>query len=516
VSKKAPSQATALVELAQDVEFFCTPKQEAYAALESGGHREIWSLRTKPFKTWLARRYFHEYGGAPGAQALQDALAVLEGKAIFEDFVHDVYVRIAEFGDATFIDLTDDAWQAIRVDRSGWEIVAEPPVRFRRAPGMRELVPPVAGGRLEALRPFLNVTDEDWPLLVGWLLAAGRARGPYPVLALHGEQGTAKSTTARVLRELIDPNEVDVRAHPRDDRDVVIAARNGHVLAFDNLSHLPQWLSDAFCRLSTGGGFATRSLYTDSDEVLFNVIRPLILNGISEVATSGDLLDRSLITYLPRIPERRRQTEREFWAEFEPLRGQLLGALLDAVVVGLRRIDEIELERKPRMADFAEWVVACEPGLGWPAGSFLDAYESNRSSANELTLEASPLSQPLRSIAEVGFSGTAGELLQRLADYADEEQRRQRGWPKSASALSGRLRRLAPNLRAVGVEVEFQQTGGRGSRRLVVIRMGTENADAADAADANGVVEPNRASASDGDGVAGVAGVGDLHTQSSE
>jgi hypothetical protein len=242
----------------------------------------------------------------------------------------------------------------------------------------------------------------------------------------------------------------------------------------------------------------------------------LILNGISEVATSGDLLDRSLITYLPRIPERRRQTEREFWAEFEPLRGQLLGALLDAIVVGLRRIDEIELERKPRMADFAEWIVACEPGLGWPTGSFLEAYESNRSSANELTLEASPLSQPLRTIAEVGFSGTAGDLLQRLADYADEEQRRQRGWPKSASALSGRLRRLAPNLRAIGVEVEFRQTGGRGSRRLVVIRMGTENADAADAADANGVVEPNRASASDDDGVAGVAGVGDLHTQSNE
>src|SRR5262249_25003092 len=161
----------------------------------------------------------------------------------------------------------------------------------------------VRGGRLSELHPFVNVAAEDWPLLVGWLLAALRGRGPYPVLALHGEQGTAKTTTVRVLRELVDPNEVDVRAQPRDDRDLMLAARNGHVLAFDNLSHLPDWLSDAFCRIATGGGLATRALYSDFDETLFQAKRPLAMNGIAEIALSGDLLDRSLILYLPRIPK---------------------------------------------------------------------------------------------------------------------------------------------------------------------------------------------------------------------
>lgn len=472
MSTKGPSQATLLVEFAADLELFTTPRKEAYVALESGGHREIWPLRTKPFKTWLARRYYQEHQAAPGSQALQDALAVLEGKALFEGVMHDVGIRVMEIAGATYIDLADEHWQAIRVDADGWDVVSHPPVRFRRSPGMRELAVPVHGGSVDELREFVNVAPEDWPLLVGWLLAALRARGPYPVLTLHGEQGTAKTTTVRVLRELIDPNEVDVRSQPRDERDLMIAARNGHVLAFDNLSYLPGWLSDAFCRIATGGGLATRTLYTDFDETLFEAQRPLTINGIAEIAFNGDLLDRALIFYLPRIRKRQRRQEEAFWRAFTPQRGRLLGALLDAVVVGLRRSDTLTLDELPRMADFAHWVAACEPALRWPAQTFLSAYAANQDGAVALSLEASLLSTPLQLVAEAGFEGTATDLLHQVERFVDDETKRKKSWPKSASALGGQLRRLAPNLRAIGISVDFEL---RRSRERV-IRLGRESA----------------------------------------
>jgi hypothetical protein len=476
VTSKGPSQATVLVGLAADVELFATTRQDAYVTLQNGGHRETWPLRTKPFKIWLARRYYELNQAAPGSQALQDALAVLEGKALFEGPVHDVGVRVAEHDGAIYLDLADEHWQAIRIDRDGWEVVANPPVRFRRPAGMRELAAPVRGGSLDELRPFVNASKEDWPLLMGWELAAVRPRGPYPVLTLHGEQGTAKTTTVRVLRELVDPNEVDVRSQPREERDLMIAARNGHILAFDNLSFLPGWLSDGFCRIATGGVFATRILYSDFDEALFEAQRPLTMNGIAEIALNGDLLDRSLIIYLPRIPKRKRRLEEDLWAEFTPQRGRLVGALLDAVVVGLRRSERLELKEPPRMADFAHWVVACEPALGWPAQTFLAAYELNRGGVAALSLEASLLSTPIQLVAGIGFEGTATELLHRVEDYVDEETRRKKAWPKSPSALGGQLRRLAPSLRATGVIVDF----GRTRERL--IRLGTESAvDAVDA-----------------------------------
>jgi hypothetical protein len=305
VSGKSISQATQLVELAvRHVDLFHAPDQTAYANIVIEGRRETWPLRTGPFRRWVARRFFELTGSAPSAQPLQDALAVLEGHALFDSDEHQVFTRLADVqDDAIYLDLGDEYWRAVQIGGGGWEVV-EPPVFFRRPRGLRRLPWPKHGRELAGLRRFVNVADSDWPLLVAWLLAAVRPRGPYPVLLLHGEQGAAKSTTARILRELIDPNTAPLRSQPREERDLMIAARNGWVLAFDNVSSVPDWLSDAFCRLSTGGGLATRMLYTDDDEVLFDAQRPLLLTGIEEVATRGDLLDRSLILFLPRIGRR--------------------------------------------------------------------------------------------------------------------------------------------------------------------------------------------------------------------
>src|SRR3984893_11288930 len=219
---------------------------------------------------------------------------------------------------------------------------------------MKPMPIPVSGGSVDTLRSFLNVqSDADFVLVVAWALACLRDRGPYPVIVLSGEQGSAKSTFSAILRALLDPNTAPLRALSREDRDLFIAASNGHVLAFDNVSNLPAWISDTLCRLATGGGFAVRQHYSDQDEVLFDAARPVILNGIEEIVTRPDLADRAVFLTLQPMPEERRRPEQELWAAFEAERPRILGVLLDAAAKGLKRLSETRLEKLPRMADFA-------------------------------------------------------------------------------------------------------------------------------------------------------------------
>lgn len=246
---RGPTQADILIDLAQSAELFHTPDGTGFADLGINGHRETWPIRAKGFRRWLARRFFEATGGAPSSEALQSALNVIEAKAHFDAPERAVHVRIGGLDGRLYLDLGDETWRAVEIDAAGWRVIDDPPVRFRRAAGMQALPAPVSGGSVEVLRSFLNVrSDFDFVLVIAWALACLRNRGPYPVIVLSGEQGSAKSTFSAILRALLDPNTAPLRALPREDRDLFIAASNGHVLAFDNVSGLPAWISDTLCR----------------------------------------------------------------------------------------------------------------------------------------------------------------------------------------------------------------------------------------------------------------------------
>jgi hypothetical protein len=465
---RGPTQADVLIELAQEAELFHAPDGTGFADLNVNGHRETWPIRAKGFRRWLARRFFEATQGAPSSEALQSALNVIEAKAHFDAPERIVYIRVGGLDGKLYLDLGDEKWQAVEIDTTSWRVIDSPPVRFRRAAGMKPLPIPVKGGSVETLRSFLNVqSDNDFVLVVAWALAVLRNRGPYPVIVLSGEQGSAKSTFSAILRALLDPNTAPLRALPREDRDLFIAASNGHVLAFDNVSGLPAWISDTLCRLATGGGFAVRQLYTDQDEVLFDAARPVILNGIEDIVTRPDLADRAVFLTLEPIPEERRRPEAELWAAFEAERLRILGVLLDAVVQGLRRLPETRLEKPPRMADFALWATACETAL-WPAGTFCSAYCGNRDEAVEGVIDADPIAAAVRIVmaTRTEWTGTASDLLGALAEAAGERVAKSKTWPDSPRALAGRLRRAAAFLRKIGIEISFGREGRARTRTI--------------------------------------------------
>jgi hypothetical protein len=468
------SQADVLLALAVGAELFHAPGNgdcEAFATFSISGHKETWPIKSKGFRSWLARLYHLETGRAANAQALQDALGALAGKAMFDGPEFPFALRVAEHQGAIYLDLADAAWRAIEITAGGWRIVAEPPVRFIRRRGMLALPEAARGGSVQELRPLVNLPqDEAWTLFVAWLVNALRSGRPFPILAVNGEQGSAKSTLCRMARALLDPNAAPLRRPPRDDRDLMIAANNGWCVALDNLSGISPALSDSLCALATGGGFGTRELYTDDEEKLFDATRPIMLNGIEDVATRPDLLDRAICLTLTTIPDAARRDECALWTEFEEVRPRVLGALLDAAATALRKLPTTRLPSKPRMADFALWVTAAEPALPWKPGTFLTAYTGNRGAANELAMEASIIGGPILSLAAAvqHWVGTARDLLDALeAGHASDKIKKHKDWPAGPRKLSGEVRRLAPNLRRAGVEATFGREPGWQRRRII-------------------------------------------------
>jgi hypothetical protein len=288
-----------LIDLAATAKLFHTPAGIAYADLTIDGHRETWPIRSPCVRAWLRRGYYKATRNVPSTPALYAAVSLLEAQAQFDGPELSVHVRVAEHDGHVYLDLADATWRAIEIGPHGWRVVEEPPVRFRRTAGLLPLPVPEQGGSIEALATLLNLSNQnDFVLVVSWLLAALRPGGPYPLLAVSGEQGSAKTVLSKLLKALIDPNAAPVRATAREGRELMIAASNGHLLAFDNLSGLPPWLSDALCRLASGGSFAVRRLYSDEDEVLFQAARPILLNGIEDVVSRADLADRAIFLTL--------------------------------------------------------------------------------------------------------------------------------------------------------------------------------------------------------------------------
>ncbi|HYE63524.1 MAG TPA: hypothetical protein VD997_16155 [Phycisphaerales bacterium] len=513
------SQATLLIDLVlttPGLELFHCEDGEAYATFPVGDHVETWRLSNRGFREWLMRQFYELFGKAASAQALQDAISTLSGEAKFKGPQRQVCLRVAGLNGLVYLDLCDKDWRAIEVSPSGWRVInsTTAPIRFFRRRGMHPLPSPQHGGSIEQLRPLVNLPeDEQWVLFVGWLVGALRPTGPYGVLNVDGEQGSAKSTLCKMARRLIDPNEADLRRPPRDERDVFISAGNGWMCCYNNLSDLKPHLSDAICALATDGGFATRTLYENDDETIFKARRPVLLNGIEDVADRSDLIDRTVRLSLSPIAADVRLSETEIWRKFDEIRPAVLGALLTAVSAALRNFNSVRLPVKPRMADFAIWVTAAEEGLGWYGGRFMAAYMANREGANASAVESSPVGAAVLQLLaqQPHWSGTGAELLDHIRVLTADPLVREWHGAAGAKSLIGALRRLAPNLRAMGVEVNIPVKGsGKFKRKIIQLEHrrtagSAHPAASADQGEADGAegADPDRTPCSNGIELAG-------------
>jgi hypothetical protein len=471
--------------------------RQAFATIQRGGHRETWNVRSRDYKLYLVAEYRRRHGRVPAGQAIHEALDAIEAAAL-DGAEHEAFVRVAgddlKSPEKIYLDLVDESRSVVEIDADGWQIISNPPVHFFRPKGLRGLPSPKrsnVGAGIRKLRALVNVTGDAFILYVSWMFACLWPSGPYTILVLTGEHGTAKTTAAEVARESTDPGKVKIAGPPRNEENMIISARNRRVMVYDNFSKMPGWLADALCRMATGAGLETRALYTDNDQNLIAVERPVVITAIPEfVASRADFADRTLCLVLEPIPEDQRRTEEEIWAAFEVAAPEILGSLLAGVSLALRERRRIAaaMKQKPRMADFAALAEAAAPAFGWTAADFRRAYKGNQQEAVDRVLEADPVAEAINEFARQAYGwgertweGTMTALLEEIGRLVAEETRRERSWPKDATRLSGRLRRAAPALRTKGITMKFVRKhddplpdGRRPVRRIVKMRVEAE------------------------------------------
>lgn len=456
------SAAALLTDLARERYTFGRSTSGEPFAVPLDGPKVVLMLRGEgSLRAELAAAFLDQYGHPPTSQALVDALMAIEGLALAEP-AQELALRVADRDEVLWIDLGDATGDVIRVDRRGWGIQAESPVLHRRTALTAPLVRPSPSGDLARLWELLNVAEADRPVLLAFLVAAWMPNIPHPILLLTGEQGTGKSTASRILGSLVDPSTVPLRKPPRDLDSWTTAALGSHVVAVDNLSTLPDWLSDALCRASTGDGDVKRRLYKDGDLFVFAFRRVVMLNGIDLGAVRDDLADRLVTVDLRRITETRRRRDADLSAELAKALPEIVAGLLDLAVKVLDCLPALTLERLPRMADFGRVLAAVDAVMG---SRGVDRY---REQSGELAADAvtsDPVLATLANVVKGPWSGAAADLLDLLDAARPEGQRLPKGWPSGARALATVLRRRSPSLRRLGWVVE--QTDERTKRGVV-------------------------------------------------
>lgn len=432
-----------------------------HVSLPIGRHWEHHPLKSdaeSQVGRWLTQLFYQREGRALPSNVKKDVLETFIAGALASQVEFPTGRRVVRLGDHVYLDLCNAEWEVVDVSPEGWRIckAEEVPVRFTRAPSMLSLPRPVEGGLVTDLRPFFNCDEEGFKLISAWILVALSGAREYPILVFGGEAGSAKSTATRIARALVDPNEAPLRKTPKEERDLFISAKNAYVLTFDNLSTPPGWLADALCAIALDTGYACRSLYTDTGETIFRVACPIILNGITDQLSRADLADRAFGVTLHRIPAEQMRPKDELEAAFNAARPSVLGALLDAVASALARLPEVKLDRYPRMAQTAKFMAAAEPALGWEHGTFAALADRARAFVAGSVTEGDPLLQALQDLIRTNggawtFCGSATELRNMIA--GNQPVPLPKNWPPAPNKLTERLRRLAPQLRELGWQI---------------------------------------------------------------
>lgn len=454
-SSARKSASTMLVELAHDWYSFGLSDAGEPFALPKGGPPVVVLLRGAKcsLRSELASAYFRSTGKVAPQQALADALLVIEGEAHHQEGdARALHLRVAAHESDLWLDLGDQTGRAVRITSGGWTVDV-PPILFKRTALNGVLPDPVSGGSLDELWRRLNVTEADRPLIAAWLVAALHPDMPHPVLHLSGEQGTGKTSAAKMLVQIVDPSPVPVRTPPRDVDSWITAAAGSWVVGIDNLSAVPAWLSDSLCRAVTGDGDVRRRLYTDGDLAVFAFRRCVVTTGIDLGALHGDLTDRLLPVHLDVIADTARLEEQEMWRDWEAAHPRILGAVLDLAASVKAAFPSVALKKRPRMADFARVLAAVDAVLGT---SGLDRYLDLQGAVAADSLTGDPFIVAVRERLTEGsgtFEGTAADLLA-LVTPSEERWRAPKGWPSSPRVVTQRLHQQAPVMRKAGWTID--------------------------------------------------------------
>ncbi|MCX7091989.1 MAG: bifunctional DNA primase/polymerase [Methylobacter sp.] len=446
------------------------------------GHYENWPIDSSQYRRFLDFQYRTRYGKRTPQKDLDIVLAILKGDVLFSENSYDTHVRTARDEDRIFIDLTDGHWNVVEITATGWsKFDGKVPVKFVRTSNVQPMPIPDPSGDFDSLRQVFRLKSEnDYILLAAWLMFAFVERGPYPILALEGAAGSSKTVLTKQIKRLIDPGKPVSQVMPKDFGNLFISANNSHLIAIDNLSKISQDMSDILCGIATGTSFSKRGLYTDGDEVIFDVCKPIVLNGVNSVIEFSDLADRTLRISLPQITSTKNQSagnhqgrlsNEEVEELFQYWRPKMLGAIFTALQAALPRYKTItDLPDEIRMMDFAQWAVAAGNTLATGEVDILAVITENRQHSAAPLLEDSVLNSALLDFMQIkkSWSGTPTELFEKLGRLITVEEAKDKSFPKQANQLTKELNKSITTLKQFGIDYSHSESSNH-KKRIITL-----------------------------------------------
>lgn len=454
------SAAEQLIKLVEGngVTFFHSDIKELYASIPVDEHKEVQSISSNDFELWLNGLYYKNIGKPISKEAVKQVLATLSAKALYENpNPVKLSVRIAEHDNAFWYDLTNANWQAVKINAGGWVVVDNSPILFNRYRHQAQQTIPNRGGDINKIFDYVNI-KENKTLFLCWLVSCFIPNIPHTANIIHGEKGAAKSTASAMLKSLIDPSALETLTLQNNQRTLAVNLQSHWLLPFDNVSFINEEVSDTLCRAITGGGIQQRKLNTNSEDVIFTFQRCIIINGINNVATRADLLDRSSLTELVRISDGERKELSEIMRNFETDKADILGGIFDVLVKAIAIYPMVKLQNLPRMADFARWGYAIGEALSGLGNQFLNEYMGNRQIQNEEAIACDPVAMLIVEFmrGKDYWSGLCAELYKKLYDIAPNHgiNTNEKNYPSDAIRLAKRFKQIKSNLEAVGLQIE--------------------------------------------------------------
>ncbi|WP_214888658.1 hypothetical protein [Carnobacterium sp. ISL-102] len=451
--------------------FYYTSENLAYVKIDLGKYSEIVRTDSKTFKHWLIYLFERTENTVLSDGDIKTAISSIDSVAFFRGFRVDIYLRIAEKDNSIYIDLCNEKRQTLEINADGFKILDESPVLFRRMDDMDEIPIPILENTNDYMKlgNYLNFDKmEDFNMTVAFLLASFRPSMPKPLINFTGEAGTGKSMNTRLIRKFIDPaKQKDLLKKEINMNEIPLAATSQYLMAFDNLSGISKEGSDLLCIVSTGGVMTTRRLYTNSDEIIVDLKKVVILNGIDEISKRQDLVSRTIFIETPRLKSEEKKTEYEIWSAFKKDYPYILGSLVNAVSTGLRNKGK-DTSSYSRMIDFGRFIAESSEALNWEDDYWQTIYSDNQVAGVEQSINSDPFALAVVEMMEqlatdklTSWRGTSSELLKKLADnLPSEDTIYNRAWPKY-NQVKGRLRRIAPLMATKGIEWSEARSNGK-------------------------------------------------------
>lgn len=423
------------------------------------------------FDHHLRRLCFEKEGKSASSDAVRQARQTIAAFALGCGEVRELHIRAAFREGKLYYQL--GVGRVFEIDRDGYRTVENSPVLFRALRNLQPLPDPENGGLFDVLGRWVNLKNaRDKRMYIAWLITAVLPHIPRPMLEATGVMGSGKTTAGRVAKRALDPGKPEtVRPDPRE---FLQKASHAHIIMLDNQNSLPEWAVDTLCRLVTGEADSKRVLYSDDEDVIYEMRRAVILNGINAPTDRGDARDRTLPVELERIPETEYRPEEEMWAEFEAEHPKLLGAVFKTLSGALRAKETLSLDRRGRLADWSEYAAAVYEVMGWGAEKFTEDWGRVVKIQNQGTLEGSSLAQAILHYMEsrAEWEGLSTDLHAALEVEAEEmniDVKRDKSWPKSPSWLWRRTKEVKPLLTALGIDARREVE--RGGTRVFLRRV---------------------------------------------